>query len=144
MSTHHEYCGNNIHTAELILSHSIRLSSHIMTPINSGIDSSDISFSGRMDEWISRQHMILVAAQEHQLQSDQHKRITMSTRMFCIHLQWVEVTNYFPSIKDHIRLLDDRSPYTSLRIWFEASRSRLMFIICEPLFSIQLRSTLWI
>ena len=107
MSTHHEYCGNNIHTAELILSHSIRLSSHIMTPINSGIDSSDISFSGRMDEWISRQHMILVAAQEHQLQSDQHKRITMSTRMFCIHLQWVEVTNYFPSIKDHIRLLED-------------------------------------
>jgi len=26
-----------------------------------------------MVEWISRQHTILVAAQEHQLQSDQHK-----------------------------------------------------------------------
>ena len=45
----------------------------LMTPINSGIDSNDISLSGRMDEWISRQHTILVAAQEHQLQSDQHK-----------------------------------------------------------------------
>ena len=32
-----------------------------------------MSLSGRMDVWIFRQHTILVAAQEHQLQSDQHK-----------------------------------------------------------------------
>ena len=60
-----EKTSTGVTPAELILSHSIRLSSHIMTPINSGIDSSDIS--------LSRQHTILVAAQEHQLQSDQHK-----------------------------------------------------------------------
>ena len=68
-----EKTSTGVTPAELILSHSIRLSSHIMTPINSGIDSNDISLSGRMDEWIYRQHTILVAAQEHQLQSDQHK-----------------------------------------------------------------------
>ena len=53
--------------ADLILSHSIRLTSHIMSPI------SDTSLSDRMDEWISRQHTLLVVAQESQLQSDQHK-----------------------------------------------------------------------
>ena len=68
-----EKTSTGVTLAELILSHSIQLSYHIMTPINSGIDSNDISLSGRMDEWISRQHTILVAAQEHQLQSDQHK-----------------------------------------------------------------------
>ena len=52
--------------AELIISHSIRLSSHIMTPLN-GVDSSDTSLSVRMDEWISRQHTLLVVAQENQL-----------------------------------------------------------------------------
>ena len=36
--------------ADLKLSHSIRLSSYIMSPVSSGIDSSDISLSDRMDE----------------------------------------------------------------------------------------------
>jgi len=44
-----------------------------MSPINSSIDSSDTSLSERMDEWVSRQHTLLVVAQETQLQSDQHK-----------------------------------------------------------------------
>ena len=51
----------------------IRLTSHIMSPIKGSIDSSDTSLSDRMDEWISRQHTLLVVAQESQLQSDQHK-----------------------------------------------------------------------
>jgi hypothetical protein len=55
--------------------------------------------------------------------------------MFCIHLPRVVVTNYFPSIKDHIKSLDESSLYTSLRIWFGASRSRLIFIICKPFFN---------
>ena len=38
-----------------------------------GVDSSDTSLSDSMDEWISRQHTLLVVAQETQLQSDQHK-----------------------------------------------------------------------
>jgi len=38
-----------------------------------GVDSSDTSLSDRMDEWISRQHTLLVVTQETQLQSDQHK-----------------------------------------------------------------------
>ncbi len=47
--------------------------SHIMSPITGSVDSSDTSLSDRMDEWISRQHTLLVVAQESQLQSDQHK-----------------------------------------------------------------------
>ena len=60
--------------AKLILSHSIRLSSHIMTPLCS-VDSSDTSLSDSMDEWISRQHTLLVVAQENQLKSDQHQLV---------------------------------------------------------------------
>ncbi len=48
--------------ADLILSHSIRLTSHIMSPISGNVDSSDTSLSDRMDEWISRQHTLLVVA----------------------------------------------------------------------------------
>ena len=44
-----------------------------MSLIIGGVDSSDTSLSDRMDEWISRQHTLLVVAQESQLQSDQHK-----------------------------------------------------------------------
>ena len=44
-----------------------------MSPVSSSVDSSDTSLSDRMDEWISRQHTMLVVAQETQLQSDQHK-----------------------------------------------------------------------
>ena len=44
-----------------------------MSPVSSSVDSSDTSLSDRMDEWISRQHTLLVVAQETQLQSDQHK-----------------------------------------------------------------------
>jgi len=44
-----------------------------MSPISGSVDSSDTSLSDRMDEWISRQHTLLVVAQESQLQSDQHK-----------------------------------------------------------------------
>ena len=53
--------------ADLILSHSIRLTAHIMSPISSSVHSSDISLSDRMDECISRQHTLLVVAQERQL-----------------------------------------------------------------------------
>ena len=59
--------------ADLILSHAIRLTSHIMSPVGSGINSSDTSLSDRMDEWISRQHTLLVVAEETQLQSNRHK-----------------------------------------------------------------------
>ena len=54
--------------AELTLSHSIRLSSHILTPVQRNDEcSSDISLSSRLDEWISRQHTLLLVTQEHQL-----------------------------------------------------------------------------
>ena len=46
-----------------------------MSPITGNVDSSDTSLSDRMDEWISRQHTLLVVAQESQRQSDQHKVI---------------------------------------------------------------------
>ena len=68
-----EKASTGVTPAELILSHSIRLSSHIMTPVHSSISSSDISLSNRLDEWISRHHTLPILIQEHQLQTDQHK-----------------------------------------------------------------------
>ena len=68
-----EKTSTGVTPADLILSHSIRLTSHIMSPISSSVDTSDISLSDRMDEWISRHHTLLVVAQESQLQSDHHK-----------------------------------------------------------------------
>ena len=50
-----EKTSTEVTPADLILSHSIRLTSHIMSPVSSSIDSSNISISDRMDEWISRQ-----------------------------------------------------------------------------------------
>jgi hypothetical protein len=68
-----EKTSTGVTPADFILSHSIRLTSHIMSPISSSVDSMDTSLSDRMVEWISRQHTLLVVAQESQLQSDQHK-----------------------------------------------------------------------
>jgi hypothetical protein len=49
-----------------------------------------------MDEWISRQQTILVAAQEHQLQSDQHKVVENDPHImdypvnsYVTHLPWI-------------------------------------------------------
>jgi transposase InsO family protein len=62
-----EKTSSEVTPADLLLSHSIRLTSHIMSPISGRVDSSDISLSDRMDEWISRQHTLLVVAEESQL-----------------------------------------------------------------------------
>jgi hypothetical protein len=80
-----------------------------MSPVGSGIDSSDTSLSDRMDDWISRQHTLLVVAQETLLRSP----IILSIHMYYIHLQWVVVTSYFPDIEDHIKLEDNISLCTS-------------------------------
>ena len=69
-----EKTSTGVTPADLILSHAVRLSSHIMTPI-SNVDSSDTSLSDRMDEWISRQHTLLIVAQESQRQNDQHQLV---------------------------------------------------------------------
>ena len=42
------------------------------SPSGCTVDFSDTSLSDRMDEWISRQHTLLIAAQENQHRSDQH------------------------------------------------------------------------
>ena len=52
-----EKTSTGVTPTDLILSHSIRLISQIMSPISGSVDSSDISLSDRMDEWISRQHV---------------------------------------------------------------------------------------
>ena len=45
-----EKTSTGVTPADLILSHSIRLTSHIMSPISGSVDSSDTSLSDRMDE----------------------------------------------------------------------------------------------
>ncbi len=45
-----------------------------MSPVSSSIDSSDISLSDRMDEWISRQHTLLIVAQESQEVAQQNEQ----------------------------------------------------------------------
>jgi len=59
--------------AELILSHSITLSSHIMTVAVREGEPANINLSARMEEWIERQHVLLRVAQENQQQADQHR-----------------------------------------------------------------------
>ena len=97
-----------------------------MSPISGSVDSSDTSLSDRMDEWISRQHTLLVVAQESQLQSDQHKVVENdaditdypinSYVLYTPQMGAFVVTSYFPSIEDRIKLEDGSSPYTSLKI----------------------------
>jgi transposase InsO family protein len=70
-----EKTSTGVTPAELILSYSIRLSSNILAPIDTSVDSSDTSLSDRMDEWISRQHTLLIVARENQQQSDQHRLV---------------------------------------------------------------------
>ena len=38
-------------------------------------------------------------------------RIILSTLIYCIHLQWVVVTSYFPNIEDQIKFEDESSLY---------------------------------
>ena len=51
------------------------ISSNILTPIDSSVDSSYTSLSDRMNEWIFRQHTLLIVARENQQQSDQHRQV---------------------------------------------------------------------
>ena len=119
-----EKTSTGVTPADLILSHAIRLTSHIMSPVSSGIDSSDTSLSDRMDEWISRQHTLLVVPRRLKFNviSTKSLRMTLisptilSIHMCCIHPQWVVVTSYFQNIEDRIKLEDGSSPYTSLKI----------------------------
>jgi len=71
-------------TVVTLFNHSIRLTSHIMSPVSSSVDSSDTSLSEIMNKWISHQHTLLVVAQETQFQSDQHKVVEND----------VEITDY--------------------------------------------------
>jgi len=61
--------------AELILSHAIRLSAHILAPVVREGEPANISLADRMDKWIERQHTLLIAAQENQHQADQHRLV---------------------------------------------------------------------
>ena len=102
-----EKTSTGVTSAELILSHSIRLSYHIMTPISS-VDSSDTSLSKRMDEWISRQHTLLIVAQENQPKSGQQQLVENDPDItdYPINsyvLPRDRVTSYFPSTKDLIK-----------------------------------------
>ena len=96
-----EKTSTGITPADLILTHSIRLTSHIMSPVNSHIDSSDTSLSDRRDEWISRQHTLLVVAKENQLQTDQHKVVENDA----------EITDYPPMGHSNKLLPKHRGPY---------------------------------
>ena len=51
----------------------------MVLPVHNGFSSSGISLSDRLDECISRQHTLLIVAQEHQLQVDQHKVVENDT-----------------------------------------------------------------
>ena len=89
-----------------------------MSSVSSGIDSSDTSLSDRMDEWISRQHTLLVVAQESQLQSDQHKVVENDADITDYPIN--SYVLYTPPMGRSNKLLpklkDGSSPYTSLKI----------------------------
>ena len=92
-----EKTSTGVTPADLILSHSIRLTSHIVSPVSSSVDLRDTSLSDRMNEWISRQHTLV---QEIQLQSDQHKVVENDA----------EITDY--PINSYVLYI-----YTSIRSW---------------------------
>jgi len=61
--------------AELILSHAITLSSHIMAPVAREEEPANIALAERMEGLIERQHTLLIAAQENQHRADQHRLV---------------------------------------------------------------------
>jgi len=61
--------------AELILSHAIRLSAHILAAVVREGEPVNIALAERMDAWIERQHTLLIAAQDNQQQADQHRLV---------------------------------------------------------------------
>jgi len=61
--------------AELILSHAIRLSAHILAPVVREGEPANIALTERMDAWIERQHTLLIAAQENQHRADRHRLV---------------------------------------------------------------------
>jgi len=61
--------------AELILSHAITLSAHILASVVREGEPANIALAERMDAWIERQHTLLIAAQENQYQADQHRLV---------------------------------------------------------------------
>ena len=67
-------------------------------------------------------------------------RTIQSTPMYCTLHPWVAVTSYLLDIKDHIKSYERDNPFTSSRISLKVSGSRLMFTICDPLYSTLLRS----
>ena len=86
-----------------------------MTPLSS-VDSSDTSLSNRMDELISRQHTLLVVAQENQLKkSDQlvenedypSDQLVVNEdypiNSYVLYTPPDVVTSYFPSTRDLIK-----------------------------------------
>jgi len=58
--------------AELILSHAIRLSAHILAPVVREGEPANIALAEQMDAWIERQHTLLIAAQH---RADRHRLV---------------------------------------------------------------------
>jgi len=61
--------------AELILSHAIRLSAHILAPVVREGEPANKAFAERMDAWIERQYTLFIAAQENQHRADRHRLV---------------------------------------------------------------------
>ncbi len=81
-----------------------------MTPL-SRVNSSDTSLSERMDEWISRQHTLLVVAQENQLKSDQHQLVEDDPDITDYPIN--SYVLYTPPTGRSNKLLPNQSVYTS-------------------------------
>ena len=98
--------------AELILSHSITLPSHIMTAVVREGEPANINLSERMEEWIERQHVLLRAAQENQQQADQHRIVLHDPdeiteypiNSYVLYTPPTGRDNKLINIKDHIKL----------------------------------------
>ncbi len=106
--------------AELILTYSIRLSSNILAPIDRSVDSSDTSLSDRMDEWISRQHTLLIVARENQQQSDQHRLVENDAEITDYPIN--SYVLYTPPMSRSNKLLPDRIRSSDTSILFTLSK----------------------
>ena len=79
-----------------------------MTPVAREGEPANIALAERMEGWIERQHILLIAAQENQHRADQRRLVLHDpdyiTEYPINSYQQVVIISWYLSIKDHTKL----------------------------------------
>ena len=99
-----EKASKGVTPVQLILNNSISLSKQIL--MSKTRPTGQIDLSGRMDEWISRQNVLIKVAREKQSKTDHHvlveydPAVTTEYPINSSHFLSVEVISYLPDIQE--------------------------------------------